>query len=226
MLEMLLLCRTKNDFSYFGEVMPTNAEFAAMFGVTTGALINEGTPWFKLTHNGAALLMPKKPIRQGISWIDLYLAGLVYGVDGVGKYPYTTQVNQLRTIEIAGKTYKARLMKGADSDSYAYNNYNVNDPVGSRNSEYTEIIKPLIDGTVANFTSADLGMRTASGYGLAMWCQERHNYSGSGTYRVVRGHMSNLPLSFGAGIWTATTTVWRPYTGINLLICFTKIPRE
>lgn len=67
--------------------------------------------WMKFSHKGKTLFVPQRPFGT-VSWNSLYLAGLVYGVDGVGPRDYNTQTatNQLRTITIGGSLFKVRLM--------------------------------------------------------------------------------------------------------------------
>jgi hypothetical protein len=68
--------------------------------------------WLKFAHKGKILFVPRQPIAYA-NWNNLYAAGLVYGVDGPGPREFNTQtaVNQLRTIDIRGSTFKVRMMR-------------------------------------------------------------------------------------------------------------------
>ncbi len=106
------------DAGYYGIVQAS--EFVTWDGLISalGVTLNTKTtqtsqPWLKFAHKGKTLYMPREPIGT-ISWNSLYLAGLVYGVDGVGPREYNTQTatNQLRTITVANSQFKVRLPTG------------------------------------------------------------------------------------------------------------------
>ncbi|QXO09868.1 hypothetical protein pEaSNUABM38_00146 [Erwinia phage pEa_SNUABM_38] len=71
---------------------------------------SEPTVWFKMFSKGKVFFVPNANIVTA-SWAQLYNAGLVYGVDGVGERPATIGagvVNQKVTVDIGGRRYLIR----------------------------------------------------------------------------------------------------------------------
>lgn len=81
--------------------------------VTTG-----GNTWYKYVRNGKILFVPMSRITSTISWIQLYQAGLVYGVDSPGKGPVlpTVPVNQKKVVTIGNDRFLVRLATGFSDD--------------------------------------------------------------------------------------------------------------
>ena len=71
---------------FFGLVaatdMPTNPELQGLIGAGTAFGSNAG--WLKFIWKGKVLFYPLHRVATSISWNQLYLAGLVYGVTGSG----------------------------------------------------------------------------------------------------------------------------------------------
>lgn len=198
----LLLAKKKKQDGLQGEL--SNSEFISyqglldLVGFSQGILINEGTGWLKLNIDGIDLVMAKNNILKNVSYDMLAVSDLVYG---------ETQV------EIAGKTYKVRLPRGADSDPGPNITDAVN-PVGTRNSEWSKIFFPLVrdDTTVpaenrdpsAPYTKAQLGITVTP----MSWCMEKQ--SDNAARAVIRGYS-------GVGRYVTWTTNaagssygWRP----------------
>jgi len=82
------------------------------FFTTSGTVANY---WNKFVRNGKTLFVPRKAVSFNTNWNDLYLKGLVFGVNGPG--PQTggnPETNQLRTVIIDGDEYIVRLPTGFD----------------------------------------------------------------------------------------------------------------
>lgn len=101
---------------FYGVVSPTDFmtwdAFITWAGVTPSAKpANAPQEWLKFAYKGKTLFTPRQPIGL-TTWNAVYGAGLVYGVAGPGPREYNTAaaVNQLRTISVAGVSFKARLM--------------------------------------------------------------------------------------------------------------------
>lgn len=206
------------NLGYYGTVSSnefiTGTHLASALGINAGNSYDNTPDWLKFAHNGKTLYVPKRPLREGVSWLDIYNAGLVYGVAGNGKYPPTTGgVDQLKTVTIGGRSYIVRLLKGADDDP---NNltYNVAHPAGTHNSEWAQ----LVLRTSANdpngshwesFSDVELGMDDAIADRIS-WCQETWA-SRDGTYRVTRG-VYGQALTFGYVTYATNviSLMWRP----------------
>lgn len=132
--------------------------------------INDDTPWLKFAIDGKTIYKTKMPIAHSVQFITLLNEGLVYG---------GTTLNGPD-----GKTYKVRLMKGANTDPAA----GVDGPA-VRESEWNRLMLPITInaatgdwadswnvGTVPywgiDYTNADLGTVEASTLGSQHWCQE------------------------------------------------------
>ena len=86
--------------------------FRSWTGMTfTATNPNTDHQWLKFAHKGKILFVSSQPLGW-MTWNLLYASGLVYGVDGPGPREYNTLpvVNQMRTIQIQGFNFKARLM--------------------------------------------------------------------------------------------------------------------
>lgn len=101
---------------YFGELPSsqffTGTELARLVGLTAGTGLNPGTSWHKVANDGKILYIPRRTIRERVSWEDLYRVGCVYGTDDFGKYQLDPPVNQLKIVSRNGQNFKVRLMSG------------------------------------------------------------------------------------------------------------------
>lgn len=115
----------------------TFAALATATGLTAGAPINTTEPWLHIvTAAGLDLYMPRKPIRNNLTWESLSALGMVTGT---------------KTVVINSKTYKVRLLKVYATDSGG------NTTAGR---EWSDLILGLVNGTYANYTAAQLGTGT------------------------------------------------------------------
>jgi len=71
---------------------------------------NDPLNWVKAFFNGKVIFFPQFPFAAGLTWNQLYAAGLVYGVDGPGAYPAPSgAANQLKLVNIGKDVFKVRL---------------------------------------------------------------------------------------------------------------------
>ena len=199
----------------------TYSTLSTQLDVTQGNLnkTTQKDKWLHFKLDGKELIVSKVVVKSGISWDHLYSKGLVYGTDDNGINPTGTPTNQLRTVNIAGKTYKARLLKGSDTDPFNTNTTGY-DLVGTQESEWSRLFYPIVTDDpniksytgpmLANYTEAELQMRWTSATqtpGTYNWCQERHL---TGTnYRVFRGLYGPSYLSRGTSSVVYTDGGWR-----------------
>lgn len=98
----------ETDSGYLGEIQEedfiTKEDLSNLFfkGDKEYGTLMESDPinWVFFYDKGKYLLIPKKPIRYGLSWKNIYDLGLVYGVDDFGPYNAGTPVNQYKTVKI------------------------------------------------------------------------------------------------------------------------------
>jgi len=160
------------EAGYYGRI-PSN-EFVNTAVLTTHVGLDVGskrevTEWHKFSHKGKILFFPAQSLAYGVSWQQLYLLGLVYGVDGPG-IPGTgiTPTNQMKTITINGETFIIRLMTGlGDLGSFALNSadlipngyYYALDTVGCDGSEWNDLTLRAYDLSGLTLTSKPVSLR-------------------------------------------------------------------
>lgn len=217
-----------SQLGYYGTVssaeMLKGSDPAALIGLTAGTEINPTTDWLKFAYQGKTLFIPKMPQRSGVTWEQIYACGAVYGVDGNGRVPANPAVNQNKIVTIGADKFRVRLFQGADNDPCPTGQYYVNNPSGTQNSEWTQLMQRVwaSDPTASyweKFTDAEMGRSSgSSSYGV--WCQEEHT-GWNPNCRVVRNHPAFLGL---------TTDYINSVGAVNLIEAwwpvFELIPRE
>lgn len=161
---------------FYGEVPAsefiTGDELANMVGLTAGISQFSDEPWLKFSYMGKIEFVAKKPFRRAISWNNINAVNAVFGD---------------KRINVNGKTYKVRLMKGKtegkQSDtSSAWGDINkgsewnklmlpihVNAP--DKWKESINVLSPTENWNV-RYTDRDLTTMNTAGYGAYCWCQE------------------------------------------------------
>lgn len=157
-----------NDVGYFGTL--TEAEFFTYTQVEavaktalpgTAANRTADNFWIKAYWKGKTVYMPRRVIRTGTTWTDIYKAGMVYGIDGDGRYiPPSGAVNQLTKITLTSANQTKFVFKVRMIGSYGI------DPLPSilsstqtALSEYTLIRERLLpaNGAPAGWSWVTLG---------------------------------------------------------------------
>lgn len=200
--------RKKPVPGFLGEVLAADfingVDLAAAIGLTAGNSLNPTSPWLKFIDpvDLKTKYIPKRPLRNNISWSNLSNAGAVFG----GK-----------TVVIDGKTYVVRLFKGAGADpSTAVDSSS--DHLGTHGSEWNRLMYRIVAnaglsgegiqyGEWAQYTAAELVFGGAAG--SATWCQE----TGAGGYspkKTQRGYGSLTHLTYISPSGTHTAYGWRP----------------
>lgn len=144
------------ELGYFGELTP--AEFwnftdlkAAIPGATT-MTINPATTftWMKLAYKGKILFVPNTFFFSAVSFNDLYVAGLIFGVDGGGDLPVgvTTvtgyPTNQKVVVSKGEFSYMVRAPKNSASPTTTF----VTTAAQTVGGEFRDIISPMHTTTV------------------------------------------------------------------------------
>jgi hypothetical protein len=189
----------------------TGDALASAIGLTAGASVNSASDWMKFSLDGKTLYLPKLHLRHTVSWDSLYQRGAVYGTADTGKYPTDTPVLQNRTVTIAGKVYKVRLLKCAGSDPFtpAASGYDV---APGYNSEWNRLMYRVCATVPASqvgpnwvsFTDAELETDSIR----YSWGQETN--STMVNYRVIRGYYDVSYLLWGGSSDVLSLIGWRP----------------
>ena len=186
----------------------TGKQLADTMGITEGTLHNNVCGWlhFYVGENATCnrsgkpyeILVSKKTVRYGISWVHINSKG---GVKG------------RQVIANNGITYTCRLLTGADSN-----------PATNRNgmgSEWNNLMYRVHSGIVyenngtnkqignnwANMSEKEVGVNYLTTHnGSFSWCQEHYNTAN----RVFRGSSSVSNFDYYVPAYTLTGLGWRP----------------
>lgn len=177
------------DNGFFGETtvdqLIDGIELASLCGLTAGIPFNDQSPWLKFKHQGKWLWIAKNPYRHSLKWNDLKALSLVKGD---------------RILTIGGRSYKIRLIRGADIDP-AKATHNSSNPSGTRNSEWSVLLGRVVSqftyvGAPSKWWDYDQTEVTAQGgagnYGTSNLCLENSAWgqsnSAASNYIVLRGY--------------------------------------
>lgn len=189
----------------------TSAALVSALGMTAGTAIaaNANVPWQKVTQDGITRYIAKKPFRNNLSWVALNDMGIATGT---------------KTIQIGGRTYKVRLLKGSqmngtsvlpasvtgfDSPASQYSEWNTNlyhlfNGVHG-NASNTMASEGISVGDKAQYTEAQLGIGSAE-QGRWTLCQELNS---DGT-AVCRGGDGISSISGATASASSPIFGWRP----------------
>lgn len=161
-----------SNAGYFG-VVPSSAlitgdALSIAVGISAGTA-QHGIEWLKFIIDGKIIFVAKKAIRHTVSWDQINAVGAAVGS---------------KTVAIAGKTYKVRLMKGARNNPSAYGDAD-REAIGS---EWNRLMLPIhtkapnkwaypdyagvSEDWGIKFTDVDLLTNASAGNGAYNWCQE------------------------------------------------------
>lgn len=199
------------EAGFFGEVPArdfiTGKELSNMLGLVSGLILYSDEPWLKFAYLGKVEFIPKKPIKNFVGWWDLNYRGLVYG-------------NKI--VEIKGKTYKVRLIKGKtegkQDDKSSYKG-SIN-----HNSEWNRLMLPIHEDAPSSwdypenvnsptenwnigYTDADLMLNGKDGEGTYTWCQE---YGETTNLRLCKGFRGVSYSNSGLVDEDSQYQSWRP----------------
>jgi hypothetical protein len=135
---------------------------SAVVGVNLGNVLNKGNDsktggnWLKIfdARKGTTLYIAKKPLTNNVSWNQLCSAGVVFGLDQVNadgtlKPHFKTPPDCGRTykpniIEIKGKRYIVRLLRGQNTEDPNTLSGSTNGLKVTGGSEWNRYILPLV----------------------------------------------------------------------------------
>lgn len=188
----------KRKTHFLGEVaaadLITGGALAQAIGLTAGAAQYSNEPWLHFELDGKTLYVAKKTYRHTISWNHINAVNAVYGS---------------RTVEIQGKTYLVRLLKGANEDPF--DGLHGDTPTMVDNSEWNRLIFLILAGRgkQPTYTASDLGI--AGGNGSETLCQETYAKMTAGYYNIVgRGGLNVDYMSSRRKFGAYAILGWRP----------------
>ena len=142
------------DLGYCGDVswkdLFTATEIGELAGLTLTNPTNPLIQWSKFVRNGKYLFIPQTTLGA-ITFNNLYLAGVVFGVDGPGPWKPTglPDKNQMTVISKGIHKFIVRLPTGADDRNNPTRAVPDNAPVTIRRySELSDIIYPIYNTIV------------------------------------------------------------------------------
>lgn len=119
---------------------------------------NDVLNWVKAYYNKKVIFFPQFPFAAGLTWNQLYAAGLVYGVDGPGNYPAASgSVNQLKLVNIGSDVFKVRLFRAfiEGTNDGTWNRASTSPIAGNSpflsESEWSSMCQSLIQGVASNY---------------------------------------------------------------------------
>lgn len=192
---------------FFGELpvadFITGDALATKIGLTTGTALNPTAPWLKFSLDGKVLYVSRSSLRHSVSWDSLHALGCVFGT---------------KTVDIAGETYKVRLLKGITADTLVgtTSGYDIESTHGSewnrlmyhvaKGNGGTDIFasEPNAPGDWAQYTDAELAVTT--GNGRYQWCQETGTTAAN---RVFRGLSGVSVMLQGTSSYSSALCGWR-----------------
>lgn len=197
---------------FYGEVPAsdfiTGDELARRVGLTAGKSQYSDEPWLKFSYLGKVEFVAKKTYRYGISWYKIKAANAVYGN---------------RTIDINGKTYKVRLIKGKTEGKQ--DDQTKSEGTILHGSEFNKLLLPIHKNAPSNwgfpknvnsptenwgigYTDADLLTERSFGNGTYTWCQEFGGASFTRIHRAGYGDISYVAQTDTSGSYDYFG--WRP----------------
>jgi len=132
----------------------TTAALRTAVGQVSGSAFSTD-PWLKIVENGVTYYMAKKPLSNNMTRENLNTEGLVDGT---------------KTVTIAGKVYKVRLVTGRDTS-----------PSSTQGGEWLRWMTNLTNGTWAMYNSVDLNTGGGTGQTASfnhVWDKDNQNGTG------------------------------------------------
>lgn len=176
----------------------TNAALTAAVGLTGGTMINPDAGWFKFMDKGKLLYVAKLPFRSGSETQVLESLGIRDG---------------RKTIEIAGKTYKVRLLNGWNTAVAAMGAGNTSNHPATVDTEFSRLFYRLCkDGGMVGedrwgeYTKEELGFSSNYAIGSGTLCMEWI----STTYYLIRGATGLKDAHVGNFSGATQARGWRP----------------
>lgn len=195
---------------YFGIVTSseiiTGDALASAVGISVGTSQFSTIEWLKFAYKGKIQFVPMKPIRYGISWDSINVAGCVTG----------------KQILIKGLPYKVRLFEGAltnpSKDSSLdrgakYSEWNrlmlpIHQQAINKNWSYPDYVESDLPNWNIGFSDSDLLTNKQYGNGAYSWCQE--TTESANTSRVYRGNASASFINSTSYSLSGSDLGWRP----------------
>jgi hypothetical protein len=174
------------------------------------------TCWIKMVYNGKILFVPDQGVcfaySSGLSWAELYKAGLVYGTDD----PSTWSAAAKSTYGTIPQNYV--MAKGTDNFVVRLPGTRVGTltasavPANQIGGEYDYIMAPNFQGRIQNFGVAALDDLVLAGINLNVYTKDVTTTAG-GTIILRGGDGTTAPDKVSTNVignYNAVYTYWRP----------------
>lgn len=151
---------------FYGTLPPselfTAEQLSTKLGIeNVGSLINTDFVWLKFSYNERTLFIPSKPLRYGMSWLDLYRNGLVYGENAEQNAPDSVAYfDQNRYVERPDfGRFKLRLPEGRSGDTTTPYDVDTSlyDPQETHDSEWNDLMYRVAASVNASDPSEPVG---------------------------------------------------------------------
>lgn len=108
------------NYGYMGNVSEADfiaaADLKTLTGIPAGTTVPNITGYNKFSWGGKIIFIPNGSLVGGVTWKQIYDAGLMYGVDGPGDKPSVltyADVDQKKIITIGSNNFLCRTIKGS-----------------------------------------------------------------------------------------------------------------
>jgi hypothetical protein len=176
---------------FYGEIGPEEfisySDLSSVLGVSAGTLINNAeSAWLKVASYNKILYIAKKPIRGGISWNSINVAGAVHGTQLI----------------IGEATFSSRLLYASNTN-----------PESGAGGELTNVFVKLLNGELASYSAESIGGGGTVSSPRWPWAVE--TVAASTSNRVRYGGASGIAFNAATANDASTTATnsynsWRP----------------
>lgn len=208
---------------FYGEAQPISYEdLCTAVGFTEGDLTSNDDKWLHFNLDGRELYVAMTPVRHGISWNQLYDAGLVFGQEGPGIHSGdVASKSQDTTVTIDGKVYSVRLLSGAITNPANHvSSTAVPRPFLAIDSEWNRLFSPISNYVftdqgpgpkLADYSNESLGMADQNANGSLSWTQNvAYIDDNLVSDRIVRGGFTVADTAWKANSSADSNLGWRP----------------
>lgn len=164
----LLMRKKSGETPFVGEIAAADfidgVTLAAAIGLSAGTAINTTTNWLQFSYNGKTLYIPKLPVRQGVSFSNIYTAKAAYGtgISTDARPSGQAAVVQSAQVTIGSNTFIVRLIQGYPANPTAFT-AGGQDAAMAVGSEWNALYYPITnDSKIVTYT----GPKIANPYNL------------------------------------------------------------
>jgi len=195
-----VLLKGDYNYGYFGSIPSSSfitiPALRAAVNFLTGTTLNVSPKWHKFARNGKIIFVPDTMAGAGVTWKNLYDAGLVFGSNDNGPYNAGANVNQNAQVTIGPDVYRVRLMRGFSDDYSVFTSTaTVSEPAETFTCEWDDFIYPqsvFVPGVqrMANVTNATIAYMLLTANAAGGVAMQEKTTSGASSTILTRGSTS------------------------------------